>query len=101
MNTLYGTETFTEDFEIDIAHKGGCKGLIKVEVVVTPWSVPLLLKDGSEQRITTNAPFVLQSTTHPITNGLLRFAFSEFDELEEYNPNKEQKKAIVRYLYCE
>lgn len=100
MNASYNTETHTEDFEINIAEKGGCKGLLKIEVLVTETSVPLLLKDGSQQRISGNSPpFVLQSLTHPMTSGVLKFEFAEVEALQDYQ--EAEQKAIVRYLYCE
>lgn len=100
MNASYSTETHTEDFEINIAEKGGCKGLLKIEVLVTETSVPLLLKDGSQQRIFGNSPpFVLQSLTHPITSGVLKFEFAEVEALQDYK--EAEQKAIVRYLYCD
>lgn len=100
MNTLYGTETYTDDFEIDFADKGGCKGIVMLEVYVPALSVPLLVKDGSEQRISEHTrPFVVQSN-YPITKGTIRFVFSEYEALQ--NPNRNSfKKAVVRYLYCE
>lgn len=100
MKAVYHTETHTEDFTINIAEKGGCKGILRIEVLVTEKSVPLLLKDGSQERIFGNSPpFVLQSLTHPITSGVLQFEFSEIEALQDYKPA--EQKAIVRYLYCE
>lgn len=100
MNVNYHSETHTEDFTINIAEKGGCKGIVRIEVLVTENSVPLLVKDGSEQRIFGNSPpFVLQSFTHPITSGILKFEFSEIEALQDYK--EAEQKAIVRYLYCE
>ncbi len=99
MNAFYHSETFTDDFEIDLAEKNKCKGVFKLEIQLHPLSIPLLIKDGSGQIINSKKPFVVASN-HPIVGGLLRFEFSEYPELVEAVENS-FKKAIVRYLYCE
>lgn len=100
MKISYNTEIYTDDFKIDIAEKGGCKGLLKIEVFVVKNSVPLLLKDGSNQRFFGNStPFVLQSLIYPITSGVLKFEFLEIEALQDNQ--RAEKKAIVRFLYCD
>ncbi len=96
----YAVETYTDDFQIDFAKKEKCRGIVKLEVQVVSQSVPLLVKDGSGQRIVAHdKPFVI-SSNYPITKGSIQFEFTEYSELVEFN-EKEKKKAIVRYLYCE
>ncbi|WP_299833768.1 hypothetical protein [uncultured Tenacibaculum sp.] len=100
MNVGYAVETYTDDFSIDFAKKEKCKGILKLEVSVVNPSVPLLVKDGSGVCIVANdKPFVITSN-YPITKGIIQFEFSEYSRLTEIN-EKEKKKAIVRYLYCE
>ena len=99
MNVGYAIETYTDDFNIDFAKKEKCKGILKLEVFVADFSVPLLVKDGSGIRIVGNSsPFVIESN-YPITKGNIQFEFSEYNELIETKEDK--KKAIVKYLYCE
>ena len=100
MGALYTTEIHTEDFEIRIAEKAKCKGILAIEIYVPDTSLPLLIKDGSQQKITAKTPFRLHSFTHPITSGFIRFEFLEYELLQTPN-NPRIKKAIVRYLYCE
>lgn len=100
MGALYTTETHTDDFEIRIAEKRKCKGVLAIEIYVPDSSVSLLIKDGSQQKITAKQPFVLHSFTHPITSGFIRFEFLEHEGLQTPD-NPKIKKAIVRYLYCE
>jgi len=100
MNVGYAVESYTDDFQIDFAKKEKCRGILKLEVLVVSPSVPLLIKDGTNTRIVdSNTPFIIESN-YPITKGIIRFEFSEFSHLQENN-EKEKKKAIVRYLYCE
>lgn len=100
MNVGYAVETYTDDFQIDFAKKEKCRGVVKLEVLVVSPSVPLLVKDGSDIRIVAkDKPFTIVSN-YPITKGIIRFEFAEYSELTEVN-EKENKKAIVRYLYCE
>ena len=100
MKVGYAVERHTDDFEIDFSRKEHCKGVLRLEVSVINPSIPLLVKDGSGIRIVAgDSPFVI-SSNFPITKGNIRFEFSEYDHLKEIN-NKEEKKVIVRYLYCE
>ncbi len=99
MKTIYHSEQFTDDFEINFSEKNDCKGVVKFEIHPHELSVPLLIKDGSGQRITAQAPFVI-NTNHPIVDGLIRFEFSEYPALTAVQTTP-FKKAIVRYLYCE
>ena len=100
MNVGYAIETFTDDFQIDFAKKEKCRGIVKLEVFVISPSVPLLVKDGSGMHIAADdTPFVIESN-YPIVKGIIRFEFSENSELLDIN-EKQEKKALVRYLYCE
>ncbi len=100
MNVGYAVETYTDDFQIDFAKKEKCRGILKLEVIVVSPSIPLLIKDGTQTRIVPKGtPFVIESN-FPIVKGIIQFEFSEYNELIEIN-EKEKKKAIVRYLYCE
>ncbi len=95
----YYTQTHTEDFEIDIGDQSGCNGMLEIQVIPSDKSMPLVLKDGSGQKITHQKPFVLRSST-PITSGHLQFVFAESNYLNTHLKTV-LKKAIVRYLYCE
>ncbi|MGG8495958.1 hypothetical protein ACQY1Q_06055 [Tenacibaculum sp. TC6] len=96
MSAIYGTKTYKEDFEIDIKKLNDCKGIYKLEVFVSKESMPLLVKDGSNQIIKENYnPFIVSSPV-PITKGVLRFEFKEIE-----GESKGFKSATVRYLYHE
>ncbi|SED21961.1 hypothetical protein SAMN04489761_4665 [Tenacibaculum sp. MAR_2009_124] len=94
MKATYGTKTYKEDFEINIKELSDCKGIYSLEVFVSKNSMPLLVKDGSNQIIKEMFnPFKIESPV-PIVNGILRFEFTDVDGV-----NSEVKSATVRYLF--
>lgn len=96
MSAIYGTKTYTEDFEINIKELNQCQGIYSLEVFVSKKSMPLMVLDGSYQIIKEGYnPFKIESPV-PITNGIIRF---EFTELE--GGNEGIKHATVRYIYHE
>ncbi|MFL0083691.1 hypothetical protein V2647_06850 [Tenacibaculum maritimum] len=92
------TVPYDEDFEINISRLPDCKnGVYQIEVFVPKESMPLYVKDGSNQFIREDIrPFKIESPI-PITDGILRF---EFKELDSSLPKTSNKIATVRYLYC-
>ncbi len=93
------TETFTDDFEIDISKLQNCsKGIYQLEVFVPKASVPLFNKDGSEQFIREDISSFKIESSIPVTNGIFRF---EFKELNNSPLGNSKKIAVVRYLYNE
>lgn len=93
---LYVTASYDNNFEVNISRVNDGCGVYRLEVFVPNSSVPLLLKDGSDQIIRADhSCFVLESSI-PITNGILKF---EFQEEANLRPSQTLKQAVVRYLY--
>ncbi len=94
MSAIYGTKNYKKDFEIDIKELGECKGIYSLEVFISDKSMPLVVKDGSNQIIKDkNNPFKIKSPV-PIVKGIIRFEFQNFKGVENT-----VKQATVRFLF--
>ncbi|CAL2095534.1 conserved protein of unknown function [Tenacibaculum sp. 190524A02b] len=93
---IYGTKTYQKDFEINFKEiNKNCKGIYEIQVFVTEQSMPLIVKDGTNQVIKhKHNPFVISSPV-PIEEGAIRFEFQETHNVI----SDSIKKAIVRIIY--
>ncbi|MDB0601338.1 hypothetical protein PL373_09290 [Tenacibaculum maritimum] len=96
---LFVTDHFDDDFKIKIEDLDNCnQGVYRIEVIVPKDSVPLIIKDGSNQVIREDYNAFLIESSIPIINGTLEFEFKENADLSIINA---KKSATVRYLYCD